>query len=461
MMPAIRAVSTQIRPPGGRASTAVDVARAPDRAAGLGHPPGHRFAGHVDHVGPAVLVDVGEAGSRGLPPGEGDVIRRTPEAGRRVRPRRRARGPGRPPRRSPTGGIPPRPRRTTDRIGVSPRRAPRATDVPGTSVRPVPAARAGRIRTGGARAPGLARRSSTWSGPAGGIRARRSRARTLPPHGTTQLQGDRPRPVRPSGRRRRTSSSSSLNRQFRTAPSAVSRSRLHVPQNGWVTLEMTPISPWPSTEPVPLGRGPVVAPLRPPPAASVSRSAAPPRHPARADRAARCPVASSGMNSMNRTMRPVARANAAKSRISSSLDPDSRTTFTFTGGRPAASAASMDAEHGGQVATPADGREPLGTQRVTADVHPRQPGGDEGREQRVTAACRWSSATDRRTRGRPDRPTSRSRPRRTSGSPPVRRTASTPSERATRGDPDDLVEGEEGRAGEEGHALFRHAVGAP
>ena len=53
------------------------------------------------------------------------------------------------------------------------------------------------------------------------------------------------------------------------------------------------------------------------------------------------PWASSGMNSMNRTMRPVARAKEAKSRISSSLRPRNSTTFTFNGVSPAASAASM------------------------------------------------------------------------------------------------------------------------
>jgi len=53
--------------------------------------------------------------------------------------------------------------------------------------------------------------------------------------------------VRPSRIRSRSECSSSENKQFRIAPSAVSRSRLHVPQKGCVTLEMSPISPWPST----------------------------------------------------------------------------------------------------------------------------------------------------------------------------------------------------------------------
>ena len=54
--------------------------------------------------------------------------------------------------------------------------------------------------------------------------------------------------VPPVRSRSRTACSSSENRQLRTAPSAVSRSRSQVPQNGSVTLEMSPISPTPSVK---------------------------------------------------------------------------------------------------------------------------------------------------------------------------------------------------------------------
>ena len=51
--------------------------------------------------------------------------------------------------------------------------------------------------------------------------------------------------------------------------------------------------------------------------------------------------ASRGMNSMNRTTRPVSRPKAARSTISSSLTPAITTTLIFTGASPAASAASI------------------------------------------------------------------------------------------------------------------------
>src|SRR3954447_11183822 len=52
----------------------------------------------------------------------------------------------------------------------------------------------------------------------------------------------------PDRRRSRTEDSCVANRQLRSAPSAVSRRRLQVPQKASVTLAMTPISPWPSTK---------------------------------------------------------------------------------------------------------------------------------------------------------------------------------------------------------------------
>ena len=163
---------------------------------------------------------------------------------------------------------------------------------------------------------------------------------------------------------------------------------------------------------------------------------------------------------MNRTMRPVSRAKAAKSRISSSLRPRTRTTLTLSGESPAASAASMAARTVAELAPPTDRAEPLGAQRVTADVHPPQP-----RCQRTGSAASASSIpfvvmarSSNPSAAR--RPTRTGRPLRTSGSPPVSRIDDTPSLHGHPGHPDDLVEGEEVRVGEEGHPLLGHAVDA-
>ena len=176
----------------------------------------------------------------------------------------------------------------------------------------------GPVRTGGARAPGPTPRSSTWSGRDGGIRVRRCRGPGASPHTARRSCRSIASSGSPERSARRTSSSSSLNRQFRTAPSAVSRRRLHVPQNGWVTLEMTPISPAPSTKRNRSAgaRSPARSTAASGQRASICRTTSAPGT-SRSRRHA--PWASRGMNSMNRTIRPVERANAAKSRISSSL----------------------------------------------------------------------------------------------------------------------------------------------
>ncbi len=60
---------------------------------------------------------------------------------------------------------------------------------------------------------------------------------------TANAMSSSPPPLR---RTDRTETSSSEKRQLRTAPSAVRRSLLQVPQKGRVTLATTPISPAPS-----------------------------------------------------------------------------------------------------------------------------------------------------------------------------------------------------------------------
>ena len=235
--------------------------------------------------------------------------------------------------------------------------------------------------------------------------------------------------VPPPRSRSPTDRSSSEKRQFRTDPSAVNRSRLHVPQKGWVTLEMRPISPRPST------KRKRSAGARPGP-----RSTARSGHSAEIVRwtsspetswwRAQAPCASRGMNSMNRTTRPVSRANFAKSRTSSSFCPLSSTTLTLSGVRPAASAASMAAS---TVASwPRRRIEPKRSARSESQLMLTR---------RRPAAASWSatgaSSMPLVVRDRSSSPSAASlrtrslRPARTRGSPPVSLMDRTPSRRAT------------------------------
>ena len=143
------------------------------------------------------------------------------------------------------------------------------------------------------------------------------------------------------------------------------------------------------------------------------------------------PWASSGMNSMNRTMRPVARAKEAKSRISSSLRPRNSTTFTFNGVKPAASAASMARRTSlraprRRMAAKRSGRRESQltfTRRRPAEASfSAIPGSSVPLV--VTARSSNPSAANRAM--------SPGSPLRTSGSPPVIRSAVTPRLRATR-----------------------------
>ena len=144
-----------------------------------------------------------------------------------------------------------------------------------------------------------------------------------------------PAPERSNSRR---SCSSTANRQFRNMPSAVSRTRSQLPQNASVTLAITPNEPFPSaychTAAGELERSTGASGNALPTVATIS------------SRVTTLSLlhersASRGMNSMNRTSKPLSRPNRAKSTISSSLMPRIITALTFTGFSPAARAASI------------------------------------------------------------------------------------------------------------------------
>ena len=163
---------------------------------------------------------------------------------------------------------------------------------------------------------------------------------------------------------------------------------------------------------------------------------------------------------MNRTIRPVSRAKAAKSRISSSLRPRTSTTFTLSGASPAASAASMAAR-----TTARSPRRRIAANRSARSESQltftrRSPAPPAAGRRVAPAASRWWSWRGRRSPRSPVGPRDRDSPRRTSGSPPVSRTEVTPSAAGHRRHPDDLVEGEQCSAGQEGHAVLGHAVDA-
>ena len=137
----------------------------------------------------------------------------------------------------------------------------------------------------------------------------------------------------------RTSYSSVANKQVRNCPSAVSRTRSQSPQNGLVTVGITPTVPLPSRyRQRSAGAAPRLAIC-----SSANTSLI-------VDTISSWPTtalfnqppwASSGMNSINRTSMFFSRPNVARAIISSSFTPRCTTAFTFTGAMPTAIAASM------------------------------------------------------------------------------------------------------------------------
>src|SRR5207253_6878313 len=140
--------------------------------------------------------------------------------------------------------------------------------------------------------------------------------------------------------RSRSGVSRSENRHVRRPPSAVSRIRLQVVQNAWLTEEMKPMPPGA-------------------PSANLNRVAGPGRESTTGCSGNRSSICSwirrlgttcslvqmlspsSGMNSMKRTSYPLSRARRAKSTTSSSFLPFMTTMFSLIGHSPASREASM------------------------------------------------------------------------------------------------------------------------
>ena len=374
-IPANRAPSTTSSPSGPRGAlwwhrptvTTTHLARAT--------PSGERLGRDVDHAGLTVLVDVGQGAALETRSG------RVGSAGELILPR--PEGSPRPRRRHPPG-CQDRPALRSARCWTcastwekgSPNCSSAAAMIadtlcPGSVMHAVPAAsRAGpkRRRRATAQPPiidmeraGLRKPGSLipWPGNLAQTAWRNKRASSAS--------------VPPFRKRSRTVRSSSENRQFRSAPSAVTRRRLQVPQNGSETLEIKPISPIPSAKrnrsagAVPTGsesgsRG------------QTCRDAL--EHLATRDELVPVPlslrVKRHELDEAHDA--PGVRAKEAKSRISSSFWPRRRTTLTLRGVRPAFSAASMAFEHDIQLSPPAYVGEPIGPQRITTHVDPPQSG---------------------------------------------------------------------------------------
>ena len=169
--------------------------------------------------------------------------------------------------------------------------------------------------------------------------------------------------------------------------------------------------------------------------------------------------ASSGMNSMNRTMRPVSRAKPARSMISSSLTPAITTTLTFTGASPACSAASIASSTVASTPRRRIAAKRVRLQRVAADVDAHETGRGECR-------CQAGEAVPVRGHGQ-IRETDPAEPGDKVGDAgPHERLAAGEAQRVDpeivrdRGNPLDLLEGEDLGPWYPGDALFGHAVDA-
>ena len=230
----------------------------------------------------------------------------------------------------------------------------------------------------------------------------------------------------PLRRRSRTESSSSENRQLRIAPSAVRRSRLQVPQNGWVTDRDEADLALAVGEAESLGRrgaaGCRLGLERPARRRCARRS----RRPGTSWSRSHWPVGVEGHELDEAHDAPGLAGEGARSRGSRRRsDPRRITTFTLSGTSPAASAASIAASTVARsprrrMAAKRSGRSE--SQLMFTRVAPRR----RGAARAGRAACRSSSWPDRRSRWRESRATSAGRSLRTSGSPPVRRSAVIP-----------------------------------
>jgi hypothetical protein len=219
------------------------------------------------------------------------------------------------------------------------------------------------------------------------------------------------------------------NRQLRTCPSAVSRTRSHDPQNGRVTEPITPTRPGPpSTRKLSAGADP-----RPAGSAGVRENPA--------DRRARISSAvivsarrqpcwaSRGICSIKRSWYPWSRQNRSSPGASWSLTPRISTAFTFTGSRPAAAAAARPASTSGSRSRPASSLK-VCRDRVSRETFSRSsPAAASGAASRARPMPSVVSEISGRGSSVAAVAMRAGRPRRSSGSPPVNRASVTPSRR--------------------------------
>ena len=162
---------------------------------------------------------------------------------------------------------------------------------------------------------------------------------------------------------------------------------------------------------------------------------------------------------MKRTPTPRSRPNAARSTTSSSLTPRITTQFTFTGSRPASTAASIPATTRSRSSRRVSSRNTSGRSESSDTLMRRRPA--SARSCAISGSRTPLVVIAMSTRAAPAWRSSRGRCARTVGSPPVIRTDSNP-KRSTHDphDPGLLLVGEQLVAVEPGHALLGHAVGA-
>ena len=226
------------------------------------------------------------------------------------------------------------------------------------------------------------------------------------------------------------------NRQVRSRPSAVRRSRLHVSQKWSETPAMKPMVPRaPGDLPVlrrPVAVGAVVR--RRARTRCMSRRSTSPagsRRPSPPSSSSPATRRSSGMNSMKRTWTSYSRVSATKASSSSST-PGSSSVLILTGENPAAKAASMPASVSSSL-PPRVMRANRSASRLSRLMLTRSrplaassPANLGSSRPLVVSEMSWMPLV------RLSMPTKSAQPSRTSGSPPVMRTLVMPASAATR-----------------------------
>jgi hypothetical protein len=217
------------------------------------------------------------------------------------------------------------------------------------------------------------------------------------------------------------------NRQLRTWPSAVSRTRSQLPQNGLVTDAITPT--WagpPSTRNVSAGADPRLSGSSGVRANSRLSAAKISSAVIISARFQPC-CASSGICSMKRSSYPWSRQNLSSGAASSSFRSRISTALTLTGVRPASAAAASPSSTSGSRSRRASLRNVSG-RTVSSDTLIRSsPASCSAPALRLSPMAFVVREISGRGRSAAVRATMPTRPRRSSGSPPVNLTSRMPS----------------------------------